>query len=599
MSERDNFQAPKWAKEIERFLGVKSQFVLWGNIHDVYPFLTDDGVVVGSLSEYVREILKQAGYELFWQYDPFKLSLLLGTAEAAREIAPQAATGTPISLEKLSAMADKLVHAQTPAALLINHASRLAELCPREGEVEKFHYDLFNLSLSASARQGRFNLIFWVMDKENDLPAWYSLDNPRVRVLPIPKPDHSIRRHIIRDVGPDIPGFNEMKPEHRKDLVSRFSDQTGGLFAEEINSIADLAIADNLDFTKITDAIRHYKLGIPDNPWDKLDRATIEKAQETMTKNVLGQGQAVNHSLDIIKRSIFDLSGAQFSPTSQRPKGVMFLAGPTGVGKTELAKSLAKLTSTNFIRFDMSEFNKEHANQRLVGAPPGYVGYDVGGELTNAVKQNPFSLILFDEIEKAHPILMDIFLQILDDGRLTSGRGETVYFSDALIVFTSNLGVYQSNPDGSRSPRINPEMEYTDVRREITSAITKFFTEDLNRPEILNRLGTNIVVFDFIRPQEAGLIFKKMLGHVLTKMSDSRKITISLDDDDQQLLSQFACRDLSMGGRGIGNVLEQAFVNPLARALFETEAKAEESYSCRLSQDPNGQFRLSLEKVAG
>jgi ATP-dependent Clp protease ATP-binding subunit ClpA len=258
------------------------------------------------------------------------------------------------------------------------------------------------------------------------------------------------------------------------------------------------------------------------------------------------------------------------------------------------------LTSTNFIRFDMSEFNKEHANQRLVGAPPGYVGYDVGGELTNAVKQNPFSLILFDEIEKAHPILMDIFLQILDDGRLTSGRGETVYFSDALIVFTSNLGVYQLNRDGSRSPRINPGMEYSEVRKEITDAITEFFTETLNRPEILNRLGPNIVVFDFIKHPYAEQIFEKMLDNALTKLRDSRKITIRpLESDDKKLLIELACRDLSMGGRGIGNALEQAFVNPLARALFEAEAKAEESYSCRLSQDPDGQLRLSLNKIAG
>jgi ATP-dependent Clp protease ATP-binding subunit ClpA len=280
----------------------------------------------------------------------------------------------------------------------------------------------------------------------------------------------------------------------------------------------------------------------------------------------------------------------------------MFLAGPTGAGKTELAKSLAELifgSATNYIRFDMSEFNQEHANQRLMGAPPGYVGYDVGGELTNAVKQNPFSLILFDEIEKAHPKLMDIFLQILDDGRLTSGRGETVYFSDALIIFTSNLGVYQETEDGRRTLRINPDMDYQEVREEITAAISEFFNFRLNRPEILNRLGPNIVVFDFIRPREAGLIFGKMLNNVLAKLRDSRKITIILEEEDRRLLSELACRDLGMGGRGIGNALERAFVNPLARALFEVEAKAGESYACRLSQGPDGQLSLRLDKSAG
>jgi ATP-dependent Clp protease ATP-binding subunit ClpA len=316
---------------------------------------------------------------------------------------------------------------------------------------------------------------------------------------------------------------------------------------------------------------------------------------------VIGQEQAVGHSLDIVKRSIFDLSGAQFSPTAQRPKGVMFLAGPTGVGKTELAKSLAELifgSATNYIRFDMSEFDKEHANQRLVGAPPGYVGYDVGGELTNAVKQNPFSLILFDEIEKAHPKLMDIFLQILDDGRLTSGRGETVYFSDALIIFTSNLGVYQSTADGRRVPRIKPDMEFPKIREEITSAINEFFNFQLNRPEILNRLGRNIVVFDFIRPPEAGRIFEKMLQNVLNKLSLSQKLTLILEDEDRARLSELACRDLSMGGRGIGNALEQAFVNPLARELFNADAKAGERYVCRITPGrEDGQLDLQLSKA--
>jgi ATP-dependent Clp protease ATP-binding subunit ClpA len=438
------------------------------------------------------------------------------------------------------------------------------------------------------------------MDKENDLPAWYSLDNPRVRVLPLPKPDHSIRRHIIKTVGPIIPGFADLEPESRESMVSQFGDQTGGLFAGEIISIGRLAAADKLEFTKIAEAVRRYKLGIPDNPWDKLDRDVIENAPAFMAGRVVGQDKAVEHSLDIVKRSVFDLSGAQFSQTAQRPKGVMFLAGPTGVGKTELAKSLAELifgSTTNYIRFDMSEFNQEHANQRLVGAPPGYVGYDVGGELTNAVKQNPFSLILFDEIEKAHPKLMDIFLQILDDGRLTSGRGETVYFSDALIIFTSNLGVYQAAADGRRELRIKPDMEYPAIHEEITAAISDFFNSRLNRPEILNRLGPNIVVFDFIRPREAGRIFQKMLANILGKLRDSHKIALNLETEDQELLSQLSCRDLSMGGRGIGNALEEAFVNPLARALFKVRAKAGESYTCRFSPGSDGKLILSLDKV--
>jgi ATP-dependent Clp protease ATP-binding subunit ClpA len=170
----------------------------------------------------------------------------------------------------------------------------------------------------------------------------------------------------------------------------------------------------------------------------------------------------------ILRRCFYNLSGAQFSRYSNRPKGVLFFAGPTGVGKTELAKTITEFifgSEHNYIRFDMSEFSQEHADQRLVGAPPGYVGYEVGGELTNAIRQRPFSVVLFDEIEKAHPKILDIFLQILDDGRLTSGRGETAYFSESLIIFTSNLGIYEITPTGEKIQRVTPDMPYSEIRK--------------------------------------------------------------------------------------------------------------------------------------
>jgi ATPases with chaperone activity, ATP-binding subunit len=250
----------------------------------------------------------------------------------------------------------------------------------------------------------------------------------------------------------------------------------------------------------------------------------------------------------------------------------LFFAGPTGVGKTELAKALAELifgSEHNYIRFDMSEFSQEHTNQRLIGAPPGYVGYETGGELTNAVKKNPFSVILFDEIEKAHPIILDIFLQILDDGRLTSGRGETVYFSESIIIFTSNLGVYSVSPTGEKIQKITPNMEYEEISKRLREEIYTFFKFKIGRPEILNRIGENIVVFDFIRPESARLIMKKMLNNIRLKLEDEKKIKLEISPEVEESLYQEVIKDLSMGGRGIGNRLEVIFVNPLAKLLFK------------------------------
>jgi energy-coupling factor transporter ATP-binding protein EcfA2 len=586
-------QAPKWAKEIQRFLGVKAQFILWGNIHDVYPILHGGKISVGTLEIYLKHILAAHNYQFMFKYEPHRLSAILGEVPPSLDIPQPEET---VTLNRLAQTARKIAALPQPAALIINYGSRLNELC-RE-ELSWFEYELFRLSVTSKAREGRFNLIIWIMDKENDLPPWYSLDNPRVKVLSIPRPDHDIRRRIVQAVGPLIRGYKTLAledPAGHLTLVNRFIDQTAGLFASELISIASLAAKDGLNFGKITEAVRHYKLGVADNPWSKLDHGVIKEGYGRLSASVIGQEKAVNHSLDIIKRSIYDLSGSQFSPHGQRPKGVLFFAGPTGVGKTELAKSLTELifgSPENYIRFDMSEFNQPHSDQRLVGAPPGYVGYDVGGELTNAIKQKPFTLVLFDEIEKAHSKIMDIFLQILDDGRLTSGRGETVYFSDAVLVFTSNLGVYQDTPDGGRVELINPAMTYQEVSDTITQAIYDFFRFKLNRPEILNRIGQNIVVFDFIRPAQAYFIFQKMLDNVLNKLQASYKISLDIPLEGQKILADLVTRDLSMGGRGIGNCLETYFVNPLSRELFEADITTGR-YLCRIWTEGDG-CRLSV-----
>jgi ATP-dependent Clp protease ATP-binding subunit ClpA len=277
--------------------------------------------------------------------------------------------------------------------------------------------------------------------------------------------------------------------------------------------------------------------------------------------------------LDIIKRAV---TGVGAPRRGGRPRGVAFLAGPTGVGKTELAKTITSLLfgdESAYIRFDMSEFSAEHSDQRLIGAPPGYVGYDIGGELTNAVREKPFSLLLFDEIEKAHPRIMDKFLQILDDGVLTSGRGDRVYFSEALIVFTSNLGIYRLEPDGSRVASVSAEEAYADVRTKVRSEIERHFKTVLNRPEILNRIGDNIVVFDFIRSQVAEQIFGGMLEGVLSDVAAGQGIEVTFERSARDRLRAICLLDLSNGGRGIRNKVETNLVNPLARALFDADAK--------------------------
>ena len=343
---------------------------------------------------------------------------------------------------------------------------------------------------------------------------------------------------------------------------------------------------------RISDAVRRYKVGVTEDPWLKIDRNRIRNAGDFVRSRVKGQQHAVTHMLDIIKRA---MTGVGASRKGNRPRGVAFLAGPTGVGKTELAKTITSLLFGDegaYIRFDMSEFSAEHSDQRLIGAPPGYVGYDVGGELTNAIREKPFSVVLFDEIEKAHPRILDKFLQILDDGVLTSGRGDRVYFSEALIVFTSNLGIYKQGDIGERIANVIPGESFEAVQSKVLAEIYRHFKQVLNRPEILNRIGENIIVFDFIRQDVADEIFSQMVGNTFTDLRE-RNLDIQISDNARQSLHDLCLKDLSNGGRGIRNQLEANLLNPLSRALFDQDAQQGESLIIS-SLDADG---LELERL--
>jgi ATP-dependent Clp protease ATP-binding subunit ClpA len=574
----------KWAREIERFVGVKPQFVLWGNIYDIYPKEIDTMVHPLSLNNYLKHLLRyDCGYDVVISYEPLiGFRLIEGEEEDCKLATNKRITADkPLraSLVQCGEILESVVESsEVSVAVIFHFSSRLRDI-EQELRINEFFYQAFRVMQNASPKLGKsqdikemkFNSIFWLMDRESDFPDWYSIDNPNIKTLSLAKPDSLIRELIINSLSDDIKGFEKMEESKQKESVNHFIDQTNGLYANEIISIVSMAEREGIELGKINEAIKRYKLGIIENEWAKIPKSKLLNAQKLLNKRVKGQKKAIIKASEVIKRAFFNLSGTQYSKYSNRPKGALFFAGPTGVGKTELAKAITNLlfgSETNYIRFDMSEFSKDHSDQRLIGAPPGYVGYDMGGELTNAIKQNPFSVVLFDEIEKAHPKIMDIFLQILDDGRITSGRGETVYFSEALIIFTSNLGIYDIDEEGRRIQTVDNDMPYSEVSETILNSINNYFKFNLQRPEILNRIGENIVVFDFIREDVAIEIFEKMLDSIIENLQESHKIEMDIESI-RPILQIESTKNLSMGGRGIGNQLEKIFINPLSTALVE------------------------------
>jgi len=295
--------------------------------------------------------------------------------------------------------------------------------------------------------------------------------------------------------------------------------------------------------------------GVPVDKMLEGEKEKLLRMEEELAKRVVGQKEAVQAVSTAVRRARAGLQDPH------RPIGSFMFLGPTGVGKTELTKALAAYLFDDenaLIRIDMSEYMEKHAVARLIGAPPGYVGYEEGGALTEAVRRRPYQVILFDEIEKAHPDVFNVLLQVLDDGRLTDGQGHTVDFRNTLIVMTSNLGAdFLVN---------QPEGEDTDaVKDQVMSVVRAAF-----RPEFLNRVD-EIILFHRLKKAEMGRIVDIQMGR-LQKLLDERKIVIKLENAAREWLADKGW-DPAYGARPLKRVIQKAVQDPLAEMILAGSVK--------------------------
>jgi ATP-dependent Clp protease ATP-binding subunit ClpB len=250
------------------------------------------------------------------------------------------------------------------------------------------------------------------------------------------------------------------------------------------------------------------------------------------------------------------------------------------------------------LRFDCGELRQEHAVARLIGAPPGYVGYDRGGELTEGIRAKPNSVVLFDEIEKAHPRLLDTLLGVLDDGRLTSGQGETAYFGQAVLIFTSNLGMYKEVNNGkgalTRQPRFEYETPFDVVEQGVKEAIREEFVSVLGRPELLGRFGgaESIVVFDYLRDLDR--VCRKFMSNIAANVKRLHGVELVVDDALVERVvraTQSRPDALVLGGRGLKPELDRVLTHPLADHLFEKPVR-----QCSLQASLDNEWTVFVER---
>jgi hypothetical protein len=445
----------------------------------------------------------------------------------------------------------------------------------------------FTVALPNGETAERIHPVFWVVRDTIDMPG-YLTSGIGIRQIPVSLPSREDRAlaiavtvHRIRS-GENLYDSDEQREEWKKEF-NEVAGASAGLSVKAINQI----VFDNRGLVEkgkakewskeITVKVKAYRVGLTENPWanPKL-KDDISTGEETLRKAIYGQDQAIKAAVDLLGTVTWGFNGISSKDGGTAPRGCLFFAGPTGTGKTELAKQIAKFvfgSTEEIIRFDMSEYNLEHAGEKLVGSPPGYQGNEMGGQLTNKIKAKPFSVILFDEIEKAHPVIFDKFLQILSDGRLTDGRGDTVYFTEAIIIFTSNMG-FKLNKDNNTGAEMikwlaeHREYQPAEYVEKLKSVIRERLAVDLGKPELFGRIGEdNVVCFFPISVEVGRRIADTAIDNIINNFDKQMGIKLTISESARTAIIDECTSEKSLesGARGILHALDAKFVRQLRR----------------------------------
>lgn len=490
-------------------------------------------------------------------------------------------------------------HLQCPQSAFIIYFSEYLFDTSGHMDLNENEKDMLILLLKLIAESGKPHLLVFVTDDIRNMPPALYFGNPFCKQILIPMPDKTERQIFIKAWHENYYGTNDsealhaVSPDEEAKNIDNLALATDGMTLYDLNILAKISKKEKICISDAKSLVKNFKFSTDQTPWDLLSKQHIEALKDRLKKRVIGQDHAIKEIETMVICAKAGIPAVKNVDINTRPRGIFLFCGPTGVGKTSLAKALTEWLFKDenaMLRFDMSEYGEEHSNQKLIGSPPGYVAHEQGGQLTNAVKKRPFSVILFDEVEKMHSKIWDTFLQIFDDGRLTDGMGQTIYFSETVIILTSNIGG-SSQPKGTDKDKI---------RKHYKDSVKKFFRESksdnsLGRPEILNRIGPdNIIVFDPIDEMFYDEIIWQKLNPLNEWLKQQQKgFLLNFDDSIFRILREEDEGFEINGARGVENLIETHIRKGLALHLFEIENSEQPL------QYDNRIIKVSLKKKDG